>query len=227
MLASLFSIRTARVFAALAVALAVALAAAPHVAGAAADATLRSPRLVLPGDHRVNAGEWIDLGWSAADSVSEMELLLSVDGGRSFGCVISPELAPGARHFRWRVPKTAAGELRLRIRFNRGGREIEGAPTTALRVLGAAPSDGEPLALPVPTAGAGSPMRTGGGQGAAAAESRAGLPEDGDDRLAPPAALAASPAGSGRTAVRLAAPANVVRSEDECRRPPRSMPLRP
>jgi hypothetical protein len=40
------------------------------------------------------------------------------------------------------------GDLRMRIRFNRGGREIEGAPTAPLRVVATDREPPQPLGLP-------------------------------------------------------------------------------
>lgn len=104
------------------------------------------PRLSLPGGWQVTPGQVLDLAWSAADSVRELEILLSVDGGRQYATAISPQLDPRTRRFRWRVPNLPGTRLRLRIRYNRGGREIEGPPTPMLRAD--AGGAGEPLGLP-------------------------------------------------------------------------------
>jgi len=105
------------------------------------------PELILPGDHVVRPGEWIELRWSRADEISEMEILLSSDGGRSYTVCISPQLDPRQCGFRWRVPETA-GDLRMRIRFNRDGREIEGPPSAPLRVATGRSGPVQPLGLP-------------------------------------------------------------------------------
>jgi hypothetical protein len=126
-------------------ALAFASGVVPACTAAAADA----PRLILPGARTVEPGQWIDLRWSAADSVTEMEILLSRDGGRTYEERISPQLDPNHPHLLWRVPGDAGRELRLRIRFNRGGREIEAAPAAPLRVVRAGATEPEPLALPL------------------------------------------------------------------------------
>jgi hypothetical protein len=114
--------------------------------------TVAEPSIDLPGDRIVRAGRWIDLQWSAADQVTELEILISTDGGRHYAVCISPRLDPGLHHFLWRVPCATSGPLRMRIRFNRGGREIEGAPTGPLDVIAGHERDPEPLALP-PLAG--------------------------------------------------------------------------
>jgi hypothetical protein len=105
------------------------------------------PRLLLPGDEAVSAGRIIDLAWTEADSVAELEILLSSDGGRTYTVCVSPELDPRSRHFHWRIPDLVTSDLRLRIRFNRGGREIEGPPVRA-RLFRGEPEAPEPLGLP-------------------------------------------------------------------------------
>ena len=105
------------------------------------------PRLILPGDRSVAAGEWIDLRWSEADDIRELEILLSVDGGRTYGQCITPQLDPDRHGFRWRVPDLAGGAVRLRIRFNRAGREIEGAPSEPVAVTSGT-AGRAPLGLP-------------------------------------------------------------------------------
>lgn len=107
------------------------------------------PRLILPGGHIVRVGQWIDLRWSPADSVAELEILLSVDGGAHYSRCISPQLDPNRSEFLWRVPDLGSETLRMRIRFNRGGREIEGAPTPPLRLFAGGTEEPEPLALPL------------------------------------------------------------------------------
>ena len=119
------------------------------------------PRLILPGDRAVRSGEVIDLRWTAADSVSELEILVSDDGGRHYSHSISPRLDPNRCDFVWRVPDWNCATLRLRIRFNRGGREIEGAPTGPLQLAADSRECSEPLGLPSGDFGAEGPARTG------------------------------------------------------------------
>jgi hypothetical protein len=116
------------------------------------------PRLILPGAHAVQTGQMVALRWSPADSISELEILLSVDGGRHYSRSISPSLDPKRCEFVWRVPDLGTAKVWLRIRFNRGGREIEGAPAAPLAVLAGDRDLHEPLALP-PLGGA-NPGRT-------------------------------------------------------------------
>jgi hypothetical protein len=93
----------------------------------------------LPAD--VRAGQVVTLRWSdpGAD-VEELEVLLSLDDGRTFPLRISPELDGRTRTLRWRVPGVATGAARLRIRAGEAHREIEGEVTPAFRIVG---DDGE------------------------------------------------------------------------------------
>jgi hypothetical protein len=115
----------------------------------------------------VRAGQLVDLRWSPADSIAELEILLSVDGGRHYSRCISPRLDPRKCGFVWRVPDLGSATLQMRIRFNRGGREIEGAPAAPLLVFAGGRDQAEPLALP-PLGGA-EPSRPSNGRGEAPA----------------------------------------------------------
>ena len=106
------------------------------------------PRVVLGGDQAVHAGELVELRWTRADEVRELEILLSQDGGRTYATCISPQLDPSLCHFTWRVPANIGADLRLRIRYNKDGREIEGPPTKPLALGAAHPLEGTPLGLP-------------------------------------------------------------------------------
>ena len=152
----------------------------------------REPQLAIPEGRAVRPGQMIDLAWNSTDSVSELEILLSVDGGRHFSTCISPRLEPGGRRFLWRVPGELTGELQLRIRYNRGGREIEGPPTGALRSL--ADDTGQPEPMALPPAGSGAAQSSPRPAGSPTAPSQgstgpaAGVPgkEDGTRKLALP-----------------------------------------
>ena len=116
--------------------------------GVAAAESEPEPRLLIPGGQPIAPGRVVELEWTAADAVRELEILLSTDGGRTYHACVSPELDPRLRRFRWRVPDLASADVRLRIRFNCGGREIEGPPTRA-RFADSAPDAPEPLGLPL------------------------------------------------------------------------------
>jgi len=136
-------------------ALMVALALGYPERAAASTRPESEPRLTLPGNHVVRPGQWIDLRWSEADSISELEILLSRDGGRHYVECITPRLDPRQCHYVWRIPEIGKGELRMRIRFNRRGQEIEGAPSAPLVVAAGRSGVPEPLGLPPLARGAG------------------------------------------------------------------------
>ena len=121
----------------IAVSLAVPCRARP-LAEAAEPGPIAGPRLVLPAASEFRAGDIIEVRWAAVDpSIDELELLLSLDGGRHYTLRISPELAPDHRAFRWRVPNLASGDARLRLRFHRDGRECNGEASCPFRIAGA------------------------------------------------------------------------------------------
>lgn len=131
------------------------------------------PRLIVPGGHAVRTGQLVDLRWSPADSVRELEILLSVDGGRHYSICVSPPLDPSRCGFVWRVPDLETGTVRMRIRFNRGGHEIEGPPAAPIQVFRGGRDEPEPLALP-PADGSEAPRSGSGRSGAPASESAPG-----------------------------------------------------
>lgn len=83
----------------------------------------------LPVPATVTAGETLVLELGAAPAgVEEMEILLSLDDGRTFPVRVTREIGPGEREVRWKVPALATGSARLRVRFGAhegGGREYE------------------------------------------------------------------------------------------------------
>jgi hypothetical protein len=84
----------------------------------------------------VTAGDELVLTWSGVpEDAEELELLLSVDDGRSFKLRASPELDGSQRTWRWRVPAIAAERARLRLRFGKGRREIELGPSTSFCIV--------------------------------------------------------------------------------------------
>jgi hypothetical protein len=108
----------------LAIVFAVALSTAPQLvttasAGGTYSATLISPRVgqvLYPGQHfRV---EWKSVLPNLNGLYGcEMEVWLSVDGGRTFTMWISPWLNPKAKFFDWTVPNTPTNAAVLEIRF--------------------------------------------------------------------------------------------------------------
>jgi hypothetical protein len=115
-------------------------AAAEPEAGGSTAALVRAAaglRLGLPA-REVPAGEVVEITWSALPhEVEELEILLSVDGGRHYGLRVTPECDPGARRFLWRVPNLVTGAARLRARLGSHGQEIEAAPGEGFAIVGA------------------------------------------------------------------------------------------
>src|SRR5213592_827006 len=122
---------------------ALALGMSCGVAGlsyAGADDDLLRARIALPA-RPLRAGEVLELRWSELPArVEEMEILLSVDGGRHYGLRVSPECDPATGRFRWRVPNLCTSAARLRLRLGAGGRELEAEPTRCFTIVG----DGDP-----------------------------------------------------------------------------------
>ena len=72
------------------------------------------------------AGEEVAVQWSGAPAaVVEMELMLSVDGGRRFAVRLTRELEPKTTSYLWRVPRLPTRAARLALRVNLDGREVE------------------------------------------------------------------------------------------------------
>jgi hypothetical protein len=75
---------------------------------------------------RLEAGATVPVSWTpglaAEADVDEMELVLSLDGGRSFPLRVTRTLSTGARSFLWRVPALPTEHARLALR---SGREAE------------------------------------------------------------------------------------------------------
>lgn len=141
------------------------------------------PRLILDGGHAVQAGQVVVLEWTAAQEVGELEILLSLDGGRTYPLWISPQLDPGDRRFVWRVPPGLGPSVRMRIRYNRGGREIEGPPTASLAVIDSrAP---QPLSLPLAPEDSARPAPGGDRDGSRSLRAAGAGRQDGPDAPAP------------------------------------------
>lgn len=109
--------------------LAVAAWTIPSV-GAEADV----PPTPTIGRDEIASGESVVVRWSAIDDVEEMELMLSVDGGRSFPLRVSPELEGRDRRYVWRVPHVGARDARLRLRARIRGREVDGPPSASFAI---------------------------------------------------------------------------------------------
>lgn len=83
----------------------------------------------------VRGGDIIEVRWAGVDdSADEVELLLSVDGGRHFDLRLTEELDADSSSFLWRVPNLTAGEACLAIRAGVAGRESTSAPGPLFRI---------------------------------------------------------------------------------------------
>ena len=150
--------------------------------GVLLDATLvqAEARFLAPGARAaLESGASVRVAWSLAETrdrePDEMELVLSLDGGRTFPVRVTRNLSPGTRSFAWRVPTLPTAHAQLALRTGEDGdEEIElvgdefsieigpGAPlepTTRVagewRTRDALDDDSEhPLSLPASLAGA-------------------------------------------------------------------------
>ncbi len=97
-----------------------------------------APDLALaPVPDEVHAGDVVTLRWTApGPGFEELEILLSVDGGRTFPLRVSPQLDPAAGEYRWRVPDLTTSGARLRVRIGDEHRELECEPSAAFRIVG-------------------------------------------------------------------------------------------
>lgn len=82
-----------------------------------------SARLISPTAGQVlYPGQRVKVEWDATlpnikATGCETELVLSLDGGRTFNMWITPPLDPKARYFYWTVPNTPTNAAMLDIRF--------------------------------------------------------------------------------------------------------------
>ncbi len=100
--------------------------------------TRYTPLARLP--HELRAGEIVEIRWEKPPrDIEEMELLLSIDDGRHFTLRISPEIDPGSRRFRWRVPNLATETARIAMRVGREVRHDRGTPPDRKGVIAGVP----------------------------------------------------------------------------------------
>lgn len=122
------------------------LAAVAFASPSTASAGLTSPR----AGERVTPGSLLALSVPLANDArreaDEMELLLSLDGGRTFPVRITSELSPTARVTWWRVPNLPTAHARLALRTGTSERDevvravseefaVDAAPDAPLEVL--------------------------------------------------------------------------------------------
>ncbi len=107
-----------------------ALLALPCVA-APAEAPRPSVHLDVEGGS-LFAGQRVTVTWDGLpEGVREVELLLSLDGGRRFPVRLTESFDPAPGAFSWLVPSLPASAARLRLRYGRAGREEEDAEPSA------------------------------------------------------------------------------------------------
>jgi hypothetical protein len=85
---------------------------------------------VPSGAAALTSGELVDVRWDPLPAdVEELELLLVVDETATASVRLSPQLAGTTSSFQWRVPNLPGENARLRLRYGRGGREVEAEPS--------------------------------------------------------------------------------------------------
>jgi hypothetical protein len=114
--------------------LVVLLASVPHVA-AAPDG---GGEILAPeAGAVVRAGEVVRVTWAPVPpDVEEFELLLSLDGGKTFQLRLTAMLDPRLTSYSWRVPNLPTGAARLRLRVGVDGREKMLQPGPPFRLFG-------------------------------------------------------------------------------------------
>jgi len=102
------------------------------VAGSSA---IPTPRLI--GSGSVRAGQVVEIRWDPLPpGVPEMELMLSVDGGRHYPIRISAEMSGRETGYRWKVPNLTVREARIRLRARLGTIETESEPGREFSIVG-------------------------------------------------------------------------------------------
>ena len=83
----------------------------------------------------LHGGETVQIRWSGVPAdAEEIELLLSVDGGRHFSLRLTDELDSGSGSFLWRVPSLLTDSASLAIRVGAHGEETVSAPGPLFRL---------------------------------------------------------------------------------------------
>ena len=94
-----------------------------------------TPRLMASGS--VRAGQVVEIRWDPLPpGVPEMELLLSVDGGRHYPIRLTAEMSGLETSYRWKVPNLTVREARIRLRANLETIETESEPGREFSIVG-------------------------------------------------------------------------------------------
>jgi hypothetical protein len=101
-------------------------------AAAAESVAFSSPR---PGES-LRAGSQFEIRWTGVrPEAEEMELLLSLGGGRRIALRLTAELAGNARSFVWRVPNLATTRASLVLRVGSAGGEAIAGSSAAFEIV--------------------------------------------------------------------------------------------
>ncbi len=99
---------------------------------AAQSVVFTAPR---PGD-ALQAGSVVEVSWTGVpEKAEEMELLLSLDGGRRIALRLTGSLSASDHSYQWRVPNLRASRAALVLRMGIGGRETESGPSASFEIL--------------------------------------------------------------------------------------------
>jgi len=85
----------------------------------------------------VRAGQVVEIRWDPLPpGAPEMELLLSVDGGRHYPIRITAEMSGLETRYHWKVPNLTVREARIRLRANLETIETESEPGREFSIVG-------------------------------------------------------------------------------------------
>ena len=102
---------------------------------AAKSSPIPTPRLLASGS--VHAGQVVEIRWDPLPpGVPEMELLLSVDGGRHYPIRITPGMSGLETRYLWKVPNLTVRSARIRLRANLATIETESEPGSEFSIVG-------------------------------------------------------------------------------------------
>jgi hypothetical protein len=83
----------------------------------------------------LQAGAVVEVSWAGVPaSAEEVELLLSLDGGRRVAVRLTEELSSRDHSYLWRVPNLSARQAALVLRMGIEGHEIESAPSAVFEI---------------------------------------------------------------------------------------------
>ena len=83
----------------------------------------------------LQGGAVVEVSWTGVPaSADEVELLLSLDGGRRVAVRLTEELSSDDHSYLWRVPNLSARQAALVLRMGIEGHEIESAPSALFEI---------------------------------------------------------------------------------------------